>query len=110
MLSAWTRQFEEENVREHGWIRHLIRRNSQGSAIVEKTITGRVAALSQNLLELTHQDGDETLSKKFRMEEKPVGIHVGDRVTVYFREGSQGSVAMRIEELQRHASSANREL
>lgn len=108
VLSAWTRQFEDENLREHGWIRRLILRNSPGSVSVEKTVTGRVVALGQNLLEVTQQDGEETLSKQFRLDEKPVGIHVGDRVKVYFREDPEGSVAFRIEELQRHASNANR--
>ncbi|MGH9704852.1 MAG: CBS domain-containing protein, partial [Candidatus Acidiferrales bacterium] len=108
VLSAWTRQFEDENVREHGWIRHLLARNSRGAAIVEKTLTGRVVAINQNSLEVTRQEGSETLTMKFLLAVKPVGIHTGDHVMVSFREMSEGKVVTRIEELQRHASSSHR--
>jgi CIC family chloride channel protein len=100
ILSAWTRHFEEENVREHGWLDRLLRTNGYAEASEKKTVVGKVVAIGETKLKLACTAGGEACIIEFGFAEPPWGIGIGDQVRVSYREEEGQNVVQHIEELR----------
>ncbi len=98
VLHAWTRQFEEESMREDGWFDSFWGDDSATGD--DQILVGTVVAISDNKLSLAYSASGEARAAEFQLEHLSPGIAVGDTVKVVYR-GEDGSwVASRIEELR----------
>src|ERR1700691_5094536 len=64
ILSVWTRQMEEEGVREHGWLDRMLKTSEFAEAGRKKLAVGRVVSLRKDLLTLASQDGAPDATKE----------------------------------------------
>ena len=99
ILSAWTRQIEEESVREHGWLDELLRTQHFEQSEQRKILVGRVARLEPRLLQLEIAREGKIEKVDFLLASPLPGISLGDHVKVSFQEASGGRVLERVEEL-----------
>lgn len=100
ILSAWTRQIEEESLREHGWIDALLRTGHYEKATQRKVLVGQVAQLKDVLIELDVTADGQVKRFDFKLVEPARGIAIGDVVKISFLEGPEGRIVERIEELR----------
>src|SRR6202167_967407 len=63
-ISVWTRQMEEEGVREHGWLDRMLKTKKFAEAGRRKLAVGRVVSLRKDLLTLASQDGAPDATKE----------------------------------------------
>ena len=99
ILSAWTRQIEEESVREHGWLDELLRTQHFEQSEQRKTLVGKVARLEPRLLQVEIAREGKIEMVDFLLASPLPGISPGDHVKVSFQEASGGRVLERVEEL-----------
>jgi CBS domain-containing protein len=100
VLSAWTRQIEEENLREHGWIDQLLKTRHYHSASARKTAIGKVTDVGEEAIELAGSvDGAES-QMKFALSRRAYGIAEGDIVKVTYRRANGDNLAESIQELR----------
>jgi CIC family chloride channel protein len=102
ILSAWTRQIEEDSVREHGWLDELLRTQHFEKSAQRRTLVGKVARLEPHLLELEFTAEGKVEKVDFLLASPLPGISTGDRVRVSFQEHDGNRVVERVEELRTH--------
>lgn len=102
ILSAWTRQIEEENVREHGWLDELLRTQHFENSEQRKTLVGKVTRLENHLLEIEIAVEGKIEKIDFLLASPLPGISTGDHVKVSFQEANGNRVLERVEELRAH--------
>ncbi|HEV2299019.1 MAG TPA: chloride channel protein [Candidatus Acidoferrales bacterium] len=102
ILSAWTRQIEEENVREHGWLDELLRTEHFEQSEQRKTLVGKVARLESRLLQLEIAAEGKTERVDFLLVSPLPGISIGDHVKVSYHEENGSRMLERVEELRMH--------
>jgi CIC family chloride channel protein len=102
ILSAWTRQIEEDSVREHGWLDELLRTQHFEKSAQRRTLVGKVARLEPHLLELEFAAEGKVEKVDFLLASPLPGISTGDRVRVSFQEHDGNRVVERVEELRTH--------
>jgi chloride channel protein, CIC family len=105
ILSVWTRQIEEEEVREHGWLDRMLKTEKFVEAGRRKLAVGRVVSLRKDLLTLTSQHGgpdapSETL--EFQLAKPLPGIAPSDHVKVTYRSDAGINTLLSIHELRVH--------
>lgn len=100
ILSAWTRQIEDESVREHGWLDELLRTQHFEQSEQRKTLVGKVARLEPHLLELEVAVQGKIEKVDFLLASPLPGISAGDHVKVSFQEENGNRVLQRVEELR----------
>ncbi|MGA8101773.1 MAG: chloride channel protein [Candidatus Acidiferrales bacterium] len=105
ILSVWTRQIEEEEVREHGWLDRMLKTEKFVEAGRRKLAVGRVVSLRKDLLTLTSQPGgpdapSETL--EFQLAKPLPGIAPSDHVKVTYRSDAGINTLLSIHELRVH--------
>jgi chloride channel protein, CIC family len=100
ILSVWTRQIEEESLREHGWLDRLLKTNHYHNASNRKTAIGQVVTIGEDRIELTCSV-DGTVDKlKCRLSRRTSGIAEGDIVKVIYRLENGDNVVESIQELR----------
>lgn len=102
ILSAWTRQIEEENVREHGWLDELLRTQHFENSEQRKTLVGKVTRLENHLLQIEIAVEGKIEKVDFLLASPLPGISTGDHVKVSFQEANGNRVLERVEELRAH--------
>jgi chloride channel protein, CIC family len=105
ILSVWSRQIEEEGVREHGWFDKILGTAKFAEAGRRKLAVGRVVSLRKDLLTLVSQDGEpnapgETL--EFHLLKPVPGIAAGDHVRVTYHSEAGSNTLLAIHELRVH--------
>jgi CIC family chloride channel protein len=105
ILNVWTRQIEEEEVREHGWLDRMLKTEKFVEAGRRKLAVGRVVSLRKDLLTLTSQHGgpdapSETL--EFQLAKPLPGIAPSDHVKVTYRSDAGINTLLSIHELRVH--------
>lgn len=100
ILSAWTRQIEEESLREHGWIDTLLRTEHYEKSAQRKMLIGQVAQLKETRIDLDVTTGGEVKRFEFKLSAPVRGIAVGDVVKISYTEGPEGRIVERVEELR----------
>jgi hypothetical protein len=101
VLNAWTRQFEEESVREDGWLGRFLGSNGSAGA-GGQILIGKVASIDDSVLKLDCAVAGEVLTMEFQLERPLAGIAVGDHVKVTYRCEDSQNILERIEELRAH--------
>jgi CBS domain-containing protein len=105
IFSVWTRQMEEEGVREHGWLDRMLKTKKFAEAGRRKLAVGRVVSLRKDLLTLASQDGalDATKETLECHLPKPLpGIAPGDHVKITYRSDAGTNTLLSIHELRVH--------
>ncbi|HUA87274.1 MAG TPA: chloride channel protein [Bryobacteraceae bacterium] len=102
ILSSWTRQIEEENLREHGWIDSFLRTGNHAKSIQRKILVGQVAQLKETLIDLDVTTEGEKKRFDFKLPAPQPGIAVGDVVKITYNESPKGRIVERVEELRAH--------
>ena len=102
ILSSWTRQIEEENLREHGWIDSFLRTGNHAKSIQRKILVGQVAQLKETLIDLDVTTEGEKKRFDFKLPAPQPGIAVGDVVKITYNESPKGRIVERVEELHAH--------
>lgn len=102
ILSAWTRQIEEESVREHGWLDELLRTERFEQSEQRKTLVGKVARLEPRLLQLEIAVEGKIEKVDFLLVSPLPGISMGDHVKVSYHEENGSRMLERVEELRGH--------
>lgn len=102
ILSAWTRQIEEESVREHGWLDELLRTQHFENSEQRKTLVGKVTRLEHHLLQIEIAVEGKIEKVDFLLASPLPGISTGDHVKVSFQEANGNRVLERVEELRAH--------
>jgi CIC family chloride channel protein len=105
ILSVWTRQIEEEGVREHGWLDRMLKTEKFAEAGRTKLAVGRVVSLRKDLLTLVAlNDGPDAPSEtlEFRFAKPLPGIAPGDHVKVTYRSDAETNTLLSIHELRVH--------
>ena len=100
ILSAWTRQIEEESLREHGWIDAILRTGHYEKAAQRKMLVGQVAELKEAKIDLDVTADGQVKRFEFKLSEPVRGIAIGDVVKITYNEGSEGRIVERVEELR----------
>lgn len=96
ILNAWTRQIEEESLREHGWI-HKFRHGAEHAKGAEiRMAVGRISELKETKLTLDITTNDLIQRVGFNLAVPIPGISVGDMVRVDYVEGPDGRANERI--------------
>jgi chloride channel protein, CIC family len=96
ILGAWTRQFEEEHVRDKGWLNRFFPRGRVAQTQELRTLTGQIVSLDESHLKIAI--GAQTV--EFELDESPRGISVGDQVRISYHSENEHAVIDRIEELR----------
>jgi chloride channel protein, CIC family len=102
ILSAWTRQIEDESLREHGWLDAFLRTEHYEKLSQRKILVGQVAQLKESLIDLDVTAEGEVKRFEFKLSAPARGIAVGDVVKVSYVEGPDGRTVDRVEELRAH--------
>jgi H+/Cl- antiporter ClcA len=102
ILSAWTRQIEEESVREHGWLDELLRTQHFEQSEQLKALVGKVAKVEPHLLQLEIAAEGKIQKVDFLLASPLPGISTGDHVKVRFQEKNGNRIVERVEELRAH--------
>ena len=102
VLNAWTRQFDEENVREQGWFEQLLGASGGNGERAEQVLFGKVVEISETTLELAYAANGEPRTMSFRTAQPPTGIGVGDHVKVTYRVAGGDALLESIQELRAH--------
>jgi len=100
ILSAWTRQIEEESHREHGWLDRLLKTEHYSSWSKRKTAVGQVVGLGVDMLEMTTSLDGTISSLKCRLRRPSPGISEGDIVKVVYRSDNGDNIAETVQELR----------
>ncbi|HEV2289682.1 MAG TPA: chloride channel protein [Candidatus Acidoferrales bacterium] len=100
ILGAWTRQIEDESLREHGWIDAILRTGEYTRHTERRLLVGMVADLQEAKLELDVTSDGRVQRFLFKLSEPLPGIAVGDVVKVTYVEGTDGRIIQRVEELR----------
>jgi hypothetical protein len=80
ILSAWTRQMEDESLREHGWLDRLLRTSVYAQSTERKTLVGQVVKIASDSLQLVFADGETVESVELSLAQPLTGIAQGDRL------------------------------
>jgi H+/Cl- antiporter ClcA len=109
ILSVWTRQIEEEGVREHGWLDRMLKTDKFAEAGRRKLSVGRVVSLRNDLLTLASTDGAldsaadaSSGTLEFQLLKPVPGIAVGDHVKVTYHPDAGTNTLLSIHELRGH--------
>ncbi|HXT73654.1 MAG TPA: chloride channel protein [Candidatus Angelobacter sp.] len=100
ILSAWTRQIEDESLREHGWLDAILRTDEYQKSAQRSILVGKIAGLTQTKIELDVTTEGNVQRFDFKLAAPQPGIAVGDVVKVSFIEESDGRIVQRIDELR----------
>ncbi len=105
ILSVWTRQMEEEGVREHGWLDRMLKTEKFAEAGRKKLAVGHVVSLRKELLTLAARDGaadGPSEALEFLLLKPVPGIAAGDHVKVTYRSDQGTNTLLSIHELRVH--------
>jgi chloride channel protein, CIC family len=102
ILNAWTRHFEEENVREHGWLDQVLRTNAYRQSAEARTMVGKVVKFDRHSLELAGVGEGAEKKVQLRLTKPLTGIGSGDLVRVTYRLKKEEKVLQSIQELRLH--------
>lgn len=100
ILSAWTRQIEDESLREHGWLDAILRTDEYQKSAQRCILVGKIAGLTQTKIELDVTTDGNVQRFDFKLAAPQPGIAVGDVVKVSFLEEADGRIVQRIDELR----------
>ncbi len=100
ILSAWTRQMEDESLREHGWLDQLLKTSTYAQSTGRKTLVGQVVKIAPDSLQLVCADGEAVENVEISLAQPLTGIAQGDRVKVSYRVEDGRKVLQSIEELR----------
>ena len=100
ILSAWTRQIEDESLREHGWLDAILRTDEYQKSAQRCILVGKIAGLTQTKIELDVTTEGSVQRFDFKLAAPQPGIAVGDVVKVSFVEEADGRIVQRIDELR----------
>jgi CIC family chloride channel protein len=100
ILSAWTRQMEDESLREHGWLDQLLKTSTYAQSTERKTLVGQVVKITSDSLQLVCADGETVENVELSLAQPLTGIAQGDRVKVSYRVEDGRKVLQSIEELR----------
>ena len=100
ILSAWTRQIEDENIREHGWLDVILRTAQFEQSERRKTLVGKIARIDQQGLQLEVAAEGKIQKIEFSLSGSLPGISTGDHVKVTYQEENGNRVVQRVEELR----------
>ena len=102
ILSAWTRQIEDESLREHGWIDAFLRTQQHAKSAQRKILVGQVAQLKESVIDLDVTASGEKKRFEFKLLTPQPGIAAGDVVKITYMETLEGRIVERVEELRAH--------
>jgi len=104
ILSAWTRQIEDENLREHGWLDAILRTDEYQKSTQRRILVGKIAELTQTKIELDVTTDGNVQRFELKLAAPQPGIAVGDVVKVSFLEENdsrpENRIVQRIEEIR----------
>ena len=104
ILSAWTRQIEDESLREHGWLDAILRTGEYQRSAQRRILVGEIAELTQTKIELDVTTDGKVQRFEFKLAAPQPGIAVGDVVKVSFLEENdsrpENRIVQRIEEIR----------
>ncbi len=100
ILSAWTRQIEDESLREHGWLDAILRTDEYQKSAQRCILVGKIAGLTQTKIELDVTTEGSVQRFDFKLAAPQPGIAVGDVVKVSFVEEADGRIVQRVDELR----------
>ena len=104
ILSAWTRQIEDESLREHGWLDAILRTDEYQKSAQRRILVGKIAELTQTKIELDVTTDGKVQRFEFKLAAPQPGIAVGDVVKVSFIEENdsrpENRIVQRIEEIR----------
>jgi len=104
ILSAWTRQIEDESLREHGWLDAILRTAEYQKSAQLSILVGRIAELTQTKIELDVTTDEKVQRFEFKLAAPQPGIAVGDVVKISFLEENdsrpENRIVQRIEEIR----------
>jgi chloride channel protein, CIC family len=102
ILGAWTRQFEEEHVRDKGWFNRFFPRERATREPESRTLTGQIVFLDETSLKVAFGGDAGVRTMEFELDERPLGISVGDQVRVKYHAENDRAILDQIEELRVH--------
>ncbi|MGB9403241.1 MAG: chloride channel protein [Candidatus Acidiferrales bacterium] len=102
VLNAWTQQFEDDNLRERGWLGRIFPGDTDDETAVEKTLVGKIVALNDASLRVAVAGEAEVRTMEFEPREPPRGIAVGDQVRIRYHAQEDHNILDRVEELRIH--------
>jgi len=102
VLNAWTRQFEEENLRERGWLGKLFPRGAAEAAPGEGILIGKVVAMDELKVRVAVAGEPEARTMELEIHDAVRGISVGDQVKIEYHAENDHAILDRIEELRVH--------
>ncbi|HEV2490604.1 MAG TPA: chloride channel protein [Candidatus Acidoferrales bacterium] len=102
ILSAWTRQIEEESVREHGWLDEILRTEHFERSTQRRTLVGKIARIDGQTLQLDVPVEGEIEKIELSLNGPVPGISTGDHVKVTYQEENGNRRVERLEELRGH--------
>ncbi|HVA18478.1 MAG TPA: CBS domain-containing protein, partial [Candidatus Dormibacteraeota bacterium] len=104
ILSAWTRQIEDESLREHGWLDAILRTSEYQRSARHRILVGKIAELTQTKIELDVTTEGKVQRFELKLAAPQPGIAVGDVVKVSFLEENdsrpENRIVQRIEEIR----------
>jgi CIC family chloride channel protein len=101
ILSAWSRQIEDESLREHGWLDRLLKTRHYNEASSRKTAIGQVVSVDESHIELLCGDNGVGSKAGFHLAKRVSGIMDGDIVKVTYRSIGSENLVEKVEELRR---------
>ncbi|HXW17313.1 MAG TPA: CBS domain-containing protein, partial [Candidatus Acidoferrales bacterium] len=102
ILGAWTRQFEEEHVRDKGWLNRFFPRERATHEPESRTLTGQIVSLDETSLKIAFGGDAGIRTMEFDLDERPRGISIGDQVRITYHAENDRAILDQIEELRVH--------
>ncbi len=104
ILSAWTRQIEDESLREHGWLDAILRTAEYQKSAQLRILVGKIAELTQTKIELDVTTEGKVQRFELKLAAPQPGIAVGDVVKISFLEENdsrpENRIVQRVEEIR----------
>jgi H+/Cl- antiporter ClcA len=99
VIQSWAGHFDEESVRERGWIRRWLTDLKKEDTASGGTATGCVSFLADDRIRITMGGEDSESSEEFALKVPARGVSVGDAVRVSYQNDGDRKYVLRIEEL-----------
>jgi CIC family chloride channel protein len=101
VIQSWAGHFDEESVRERGWIRQWLVDFKKRDESSRGTATGRVTYLADDRIRIMMESNEVESAEEFALKAPARGVSVGDAVRVSYQNKGDGKYVLRIEELSR---------
>jgi len=102
VIQSWAGHFDEESIRESGWIRQWLVDFKKRDESSRGTATGHVTYLADDRIRIMVEGKEVESAEEFALKAPARGVSVGDAVRVSYRNDEGKKIVFRIQELSSH--------